>query len=584
MSQNYTPVEWVDETTSQQGTLINKARLDQMQTAHHYADGFEEVDTIPTADPGVSYHKVVYCTADSTFYRWDGTAWTKDVDDDTKALLDQEIARATEAEGELARDIEDEATARAQADTALGVRITGVAQDVTAEQTRATARENAIAGDLADHEADTDNPHQVTKAQVGLGNVDNTSDLAKPVSTAQQAALDLKADNSNVVNSVNGLKGTVALYPANIPMGPGQATLQQRLDVDLDLINANTEAIGQEYDERVAAIASLQASVYTKTEADNLLAGKADKATTLAGYGITDAVNTTANQDVAGSKTFTDTAIFKHDDNNLILANPNYTSGTNPSSNKYNGLLFRGSTVTTQGWISHVAQTDGSTKFQLRTYNMAQAFKQVEIYAQADNNGYVTIPNRAYNASNTTDAVNLALLDAYPSMVRTANAQTIAGVKTFTSVIAGSAPGKYVGVCGPTQAASGQFYKMAEIDNLPNNDGVVFTIFAGLNGSVYARATYRVYRAGGVLYVQCLDRCYTTIYQKPKIYGIISGSGVIIYADTLSWCKPHLYLNYWEVQGEIYASMAQHTLTLSNDWSIIDPPSGIVEEVKLTSD
>lgn len=33
----------------------------------------------------------------------------------------------------------------------------------------------------------------VTKAMVGLGNVDNTADLAKPVSTAQQAALDAKA-------------------------------------------------------------------------------------------------------------------------------------------------------------------------------------------------------------------------------------------------------------------------------------------------------------------------------------------------------------------------------------------------------
>lgn len=30
----------------------------------------------------------------------------------------------------------------------------------------------------------------VTKAQVGLGNVDNTSDLNKPISTAVQAALD----------------------------------------------------------------------------------------------------------------------------------------------------------------------------------------------------------------------------------------------------------------------------------------------------------------------------------------------------------------------------------------------------------
>lgn len=42
------------------------------------------------------------------------------------------------------------------------------------------------------HLADISNPHQVTKAQVGLGNVDNTSDLNKPVSTAMQLALDLK--------------------------------------------------------------------------------------------------------------------------------------------------------------------------------------------------------------------------------------------------------------------------------------------------------------------------------------------------------------------------------------------------------
>ena len=34
----------------------------------------------------------------------------------------------------------------------------------------------------------------ITKAMVGLANVDNTADTAKPVSTAQQAALDLKAN------------------------------------------------------------------------------------------------------------------------------------------------------------------------------------------------------------------------------------------------------------------------------------------------------------------------------------------------------------------------------------------------------
>jgi hypothetical protein len=50
------------------------------------------------------------------------------------------------------------------------------------------------------HRGRTDNPHSVTKSQVGLGNVDNTSDLDKPVSTAQQTALNLKADQTDLDN------------------------------------------------------------------------------------------------------------------------------------------------------------------------------------------------------------------------------------------------------------------------------------------------------------------------------------------------------------------------------------------------
>ena len=45
-----------------------------------------------------------------------------------------------------------------------------------------------------EHLADTGNPHSVTAAQVGLGNVDNTADIDKPISTATQAALDDKVD------------------------------------------------------------------------------------------------------------------------------------------------------------------------------------------------------------------------------------------------------------------------------------------------------------------------------------------------------------------------------------------------------
>ena len=60
------------------------------------------------------------------------------------------------------------------------------------------AEDARLAAALGAHEADTNNPHSVTKAQVGLGNVDDTSDLDKPISTAAQAALDLKANSSDV--------------------------------------------------------------------------------------------------------------------------------------------------------------------------------------------------------------------------------------------------------------------------------------------------------------------------------------------------------------------------------------------------
>lgn len=52
----------------------------------------------------------------------------------------------------------------------------------------------ATTAQLEAHTTDSNNPHSVNKAQVGLGNADNTSDANKPVSTAAQTALNAKAD------------------------------------------------------------------------------------------------------------------------------------------------------------------------------------------------------------------------------------------------------------------------------------------------------------------------------------------------------------------------------------------------------
>jgi hypothetical protein len=57
-------------------------------------------------------------------------------------------------------------------------------------------------GEILDHRADKSNPHEVTKAQVGLGNVNNTSDSDKPISTATQVALNAKANAVDVYTKV----------------------------------------------------------------------------------------------------------------------------------------------------------------------------------------------------------------------------------------------------------------------------------------------------------------------------------------------------------------------------------------------
>jgi len=89
---------------------------------------------------------------------------------------------------------------------------------------------SAIQSDLSSHITNVSNPHSVTKSQVGLGNVDNTSDLNKPISTATQTALNLKYDASNPagyitsaqapVQSVNGQTNTVVLNADDIPFTP----------------------------------------------------------------------------------------------------------------------------------------------------------------------------------------------------------------------------------------------------------------------------------------------------------------------------------------------------------------------------
>ena len=76
-----------------------------------------------------------------------------------------------------------------------------------ADNTSVDGKVNGVRQELNTHVADLLNPHQVTKGQIGLGNVDNTADADKPVSNSTQAAIISatapKADKSYVDNALS---------------------------------------------------------------------------------------------------------------------------------------------------------------------------------------------------------------------------------------------------------------------------------------------------------------------------------------------------------------------------------------------
>lgn len=78
-----------------------------------------------------------------------------------------------------------------------------------------------VQANLTSHTNNKSNPHGVTKAQVGLGNVDNTSDANKPISTATQTALNGKANTSHTHAAGDITSGTLSVARG----GTGQTTL-----------------------------------------------------------------------------------------------------------------------------------------------------------------------------------------------------------------------------------------------------------------------------------------------------------------------------------------------------------------------
>lgn len=117
-----------------------------------------------------------------------------------------------------------------------------------AEIKRAKEAEAAITSNLNNHISDYKNPHKVTKDQVGLSDVDNTSDADKPVSNATQTELDKKANQTYV----NQLQQTITNM---------QTTIQQ-LQTKVNNMSTTIESVQNN-------ITNMQTTINTLPTVDN---------------------------------------------------------------------------------------------------------------------------------------------------------------------------------------------------------------------------------------------------------------------------------------------------------------------------
>jgi hypothetical protein len=156
------------------------------------------------------------------------------------------------------------------------------------------------------HIADIANPHAVTKAQVGLSDVDNTSDVNKPISTATQTALNLKYDASNPSGYQTSAQVTSTVTAASTAdrsranhtgtqlsstISDFASTVRETVLTGLSLVSSTVISAT---DTVLVALGSLQAQISLRALASRLLSN---------GYGITGGGNLTADRTLAVSLT-----------------------------------------------------------------------------------------------------------------------------------------------------------------------------------------------------------------------------------------------------------------------------------------
>lgn len=132
----------------------------------------------------------------------------------------------------------------------------------------------ATAEVFTSHTANTNNPHNVTKEQVGLGNVDNTTDMDKPVSNAVSSAINsFKEENSREHSEIHSAINTLK-EESSSEIEKAKEEINKSID---NFYNRLNSAVNTLKDSNSAAHTALQQEINnTKSELQSAMKTKSD--------------------------------------------------------------------------------------------------------------------------------------------------------------------------------------------------------------------------------------------------------------------------------------------------------------------
>lgn len=230
-----------------------------------YVDDVLEYGTLSTFPVTGETDKIYVAQDTNLTYRWSGTRYVEI--SQSIALGETSTTAYPGNKGKANEEAIINEISRAQREEQ------SIQDSIDEEIVRAKRVETNIQNSHNRHIIDYNNPHNVTKFQVGLGNVDNTSDVNKPISDAQQREFNrINQSLSNNTDNVN----SALLDVANIKSAVNSLSQEQEytngrldtIDSSITNINSNITSINRNIESTVSRI---DRDLSTKADADKYL-------------------------------------------------------------------------------------------------------------------------------------------------------------------------------------------------------------------------------------------------------------------------------------------------------------------------